>query len=314
MLPTAHGVVSQGGKAPRPPVGARGAPAYHSETGWRSPLSVAWETGWRFTVGPNDLAAQALLLFSEAGGTETVNLYRVADQTLLASAEITSPGGWAEVAIPLVTLQAGQTYMVSRYPPGGTPVAGSNPTRTVDGVLRPLPIDPSITYEGTYYNASGGFPNTAGSVLPGANVRFAAPASGYRFVRLNISAVAGGDLIRVRRLVYREAVGGADVTGAGVPFESSVNTASSASGHLYVENTSDWLVSTAVTAAWAAYDFGSGNPKEIAEYAVTCSTQVARAPRDWVLEGSNDLVTWDAIHTVTGATGWGSVQTRVYTP
>lgn len=65
---------------------------------------------------------------------------------------------------------------------------------------------------------------------------------------------------------------------------------------------------------WLQYDLGAGNEKEIAQYTIRARSDAANgAPRDWVLEASNDLITWDELDTVTGETGWSNGEQRVFT-
>lgn len=39
----------------------------------------------------------------------------------------------------------------------------------------------------------------------------------------------------------------------------------------------------------------------------------ARSPKDFTIEGSNDLVSWDVLKTLTSVTGWGSLETKSFT-
>src|ERR1035437_3966790 len=58
---------------------------------------------------------------------------------------------------------------------------------------------------------------------------------------------------------------------------------------------------------------GETVPNIATSYGIT-SPGSTRAPKDWTLEGSNDDSTWDTLDTVTNATGWGSNETRTFTP
>lgn len=291
-------------------LGGRG---FHSETQWGSPISSSAEIGWRFTVGASDIDVAALMLYDADGGTETVNLWRVSDTTLIATASVTSAGGWGEEEITPVTLAAGADYVVTRYAGGSTRNVDVTPDRFVTGENRAVVFDPSITFVGGRINSSGGFPSTSSGTHAGVNFRTPAPEAGYRFVRLNITAVNGGSTIRIDEVEYRATVGGADETGAGASFESSLLSGSFPSANLYTGTTSFWLTDSGDTAAWAAYDFGTADPQTVAQYAIKATSTTTDAPQDWTLEGSNDLETWDTLHTVTGETAWSSGETRTFT-
>lgn len=290
-----------------------GGPLRYAETTWGSAFASSAEFGWQFTVGANDITVAALMLYDADGGSETVNLWRVSDQALIASAVVTSPGGWAETEITPVTLSAGASYVVSRYAAGASRNVDSNAGRGIDGNNRGISVDPAITMVGGRFNSSGGFPASASGNLVGVNLRTVAPPSGYRFYRLNVSAVDGGTNIRIDELEYRESLGGSDVTGSGEATESRLLSNSFSSDNLYTGTTAFWLTPTGATTAWAAYDFGSGREKNIVQYTVKTGNTANQSPRDWTLEASHDFESWDVLHTVTGETGWSSGETRTYT-
>jgi len=65
---------------------------------------------------------------------------------------------------------------------------------------------------------------------------------------------------------------------------------------------------------WLQYDLGAGNEKELAQYTIRARADASDgSPRDWVLEASNDLLTWTVLDTVTGETGWSNGEQRVFT-
>lgn len=315
MLPTAHGIVSQGGIGDQPgPPALDGTPIQYGETGWgvQSPSSTS-EVGWRFTVGSSDLLATRLSLYQAGGATETVRLYRVSDQTLLASALIASAGSWAEAPITPVTLAAGEDYAVTRYAGGASRAYDQTPVRVVSGVSRSRLFNPAVTLVGGVYNPNGGFPSTAGSAGYSVNVHVAPPSVGYRFYRLRFTAANGGTQLRLRQIQLRSAIGGPDRTGTGVPWEDSLSGSTYPSSNLFLSNSDMWISASGVVNASVYYDFGTHNPQTIVQYAVTAGNSASQTPSGWVLEASNDLLTWDALHTVTGETGWSNGEQRVFT-
>lgn len=302
-------------KAPDPdPVGVT-APLRHGETGWGAPsLATEWEAGWRFTVGPNNLTATHLMLYQAAGASEKVNLYRVSTQTLVATADITSAGGWAESAITPVVLLAGEDYALTRYAGGASRSYDQTPHRDVDGIRRSVLYDPAITVVGGAYSTTGGYPSTSGGSCHSVNMRIAAPGAGYRFYRLHVTAANGGTNVRASRLELRAEIGGGDTTGSSVVWEDSLAHESFSAENLRTASTTTyWITASGVVDASAYYDFGTHNPQTIVQYAVRSANNASQAPSSWTLEASNDLVTWDVLHTVTGETGWSTSETRVFT-
>ena len=65
---------------------------------------------------------------------------------------------------------------------------------------------------------------------------------------------------------------------------------------------------------WLQYDMGVGNALSVAEYAVRARSDANNGtPKDWTLEGSNDLSSWTVLDTVSNETGWSNGEMRVYT-
>lgn len=309
-----HGVVSQGrAGGSSPPAAVLGGRALYGETSYGS-SSVNWEMGWAFTVGANDIHVGSLMIYAAGSATETVKIYRASDQTVVATASVSASGGWGETEITPVTLAAGTQYVIARTSGGSSRAVSTLMGRTVDGVNRGRPTDPAIGSVAGRANTGGdGYPTTNVGNIAAVNFRTLAPASGYRFYRLNFTLANGGGQYRIEEVQYRANVAGPDVTGAGKATENSLQGVSYISDRLYDDNlTTFWWSATGAEAAWVAYDFGSGREKAIAEYAITSSTAATEAPNAWTLEGSNDFETWDVLDTVTGETGWTSRETRVY--
>jgi len=74
-----------------------------------------------------------------------------------------------------------------------------------------------------------------------------------------------------------------------------------------------WISAIGGIPAWLKLDYGSGNEKIVTKYSVRgTKTYTTRSPKDWTFEGSNNDSDWDVLDTITGETGWGSVENRVF--
>jgi uncharacterized protein YidB (DUF937 family) len=62
---------------------------------------------------------------------------------------------------------------------------------------------------------------------------------------------------------------------------------------------------------WLQIDIGAGIPKTLYSYSILATEYLAaRAPKSWILYGSNDDTTWDTLSTITGQAGWAIGETR----
>jgi hypothetical protein len=81
-----------------------------------------------------------------------------------------------------------------------------------------------------------------------------------------------------------------------------------------------WAAINGVVVAfgWVRFDWGPGAAVLLASYSIKNMGGADyvffpnRSPNSWVVEGSNDTVTWDLLDTVTGQTGWGSEEVRTF--
>ncbi len=78
-------------------------------------------------------------------------------------------------------------------------------------------------------------------------------------------------------------------------------------------NTDIWTTGVSGTHWWQA-DYGVDAAPTIVSYSVTAgqTNGDSDAPREWVLQGSNDEGSWTDLATVSGETGWNSGETRAY--
>lgn len=308
MFPTAHGVVSQGGAVTPPEPGACGGPLIYNAAGWAAASNLTQNLGQRFTVGASPITVCALRYYHLTGGTETVYLYRQSDGALLASAIVTSSGGWGETSISPVTLAANTDYVVSSFAAGASRDVYRNPSS--------FNIDPGVTRVRSVFHTTASMPSTASAqTYVHAGFRTQAPVSGYRFYRWVISANNGRGTIDVAEAQLRESIGGPNVATGGLPYATSVFSSSlSASAAFDGDSGTHWSSASGVTSAELWYDHGTGSERSVVQYALQARSNANDgSPRDWVFEGSNDLITWDTLDTVTGQTGWANGETRVFT-
>jgi hypothetical protein len=76
-----------------------------------------------------------------------------------------------------------------------------------------------------------------------------------------------------------------------------------------------WLTD-GVSTGWLRLDIGSGNAKKLYSYAIAVNSapsQPERAPKNWIVQGSNNGSTWTDLNTQTNQTSWGSGETREFT-
>lgn len=97
-------------------------------------ISTTFQVGWQFLVGSNNLQVCALRANFPSARTETVRLWRVSDQVLVASASVTvvnAGGGWGETSITPVELSAGANYIVTtRMSDGSSRLANRTTAKT----------------------------------------------------------------------------------------------------------------------------------------------------------------------------------------
>lgn len=92
---------------------------------------------------------------------------------------------------------------------------------------------------------------------------------------------------------------------------------SAANGACYVfdgTNTSGWMANG--SPCWLQLDCGAGFRGILTSYQITApyTAYVARAPKNWTLQGSNDGATWDTIDTINNQTGWTHLEQRTFAP
>ena len=83
--------------------------------------------------------------------------------------------------------------------------------------------------------------------------------------------------------------------------------------YMAFDGTSVTWLATAST-GWLKIDVGAANAQTLHSYSMTMEIpEIARAAKNWTIQGSTDNTNWDTLDTVTGETGWSSTgETRYY--
>lgn len=125
-----------------------------------------------------------------------------------------------------------------------------------------------------------------------------------RFLGQNGGSSSGNLLILIPEIEMRTSIGGTDQCAGGTAIGSNGYAAGSSEDppSAFDNNSSTfyqgWFVATGSDASqysptWIGYDFGSGNDKDIIEIGISAhSSFLSRTPRIFIVESSDDSVTW----------------------
>src|SRR5688572_7242436 len=107
----------------------------------------------------------------------------------------------------------------------------------------------------------------------------------HRYWRIYATAGNGESNMGLAEIQLRASLGGADETGSGTASASS----GTSPGNL-VDNSdaTTWTTTGGAYPHWWAYDFGSGNDKDISEIAINARAQIRFAPTEFQLQYSDD--------------------------
>lgn len=134
----------------------------------------------------------------------------------------------------------------------------------------------------------------------------------HRYWQVNMTAADGGAEFRLSQIQFRTAAGGADVTQGSGGTASASSTSFGAPGNLFdTDPTNGWGRSVS-SGRSVTFDFGSGNAKDIVEFAIGAWSDPTMAPKDFTLRHSDDGVTFTTAATYTGITGWWAGQRRTF--
>lgn len=81
--------------------------------------------------------------------------------------------------------------------------------------------------------------------------------------------------------------------------------------YAFDRDTSTFWTTNSLNTGWIKYDFGINT--EILNYSITSrSGENGQAPKNWILEGSNDDINWITLDTQSNQSGWQQSEKRVY--
>ena len=140
----------------------------------------------------------------------------------------------------------------------------------------------------------------------------------YRYWRVYITANNGDQYTAIQEIELHAVRGGPDITSPSTPATaSSMATPAYPPSRLVsntLQNDNAWATEPGnVFPQWARFDLGT--PTEVAEFVVYPPNYnnpgQARAPKDFLIQGSNDDVNWDTVYNALGQINW---QTGNFTP
>lgn len=130
------------------------------------------------------------------------------------------------------------------------------------------------------------------------------PAPAYRYWRIYITALNdGGSQVALTEVELRGTVGGADLTTSSTPVLESSVSGGYYPGVYTVDGyiASFWISDTGVP-HWLRYDLGSA--EQVAQVAIYPWAAPMYCPRDFVIQGSADGVSFTNIKSFSGVAAW----------
>ena len=131
----------------------------------------------------------------------------------------------------------------------------------------------------------------------------------YRYWRVFVADINGADNVSINEIEFRATVGGADLTTPPTPtLQSSFRDSSWGAANTVVNDlsiTSAWIsASLATTNQYVSYDLGS--TKTVAQVAFYITSYVARAPKNFTVQGSSTGLTgpWTDVKEFANVTDW----------
>lgn len=219
-----------------------------------------------------------------------------------------------QVDVPLG--ESAERYDVEILNPSGSAVV-----RTFSGLTVP-----EVAYSSAQMTADlGGVPATlnvrvyqlsgrVGRGVPAvASVQVLAPRLSFRYWRVWVTAINGGSRLSIDELRYRDFAGNILTTPSSPVVVSSAFGGRPGSRAFDGDNLTDWSSASASMPQNIQVDMGT--PQEV----VTLGIDVPaggfeiNAPRDFLVEGSNDATNWTTVLTVVNSTGWGPGEERTFT-
>ena len=135
----------------------------------------------------------------------------------------------------------------------------------------------------------------------------ASTAPAYRYWRIYMQTNNGDPTYTALcEIELRSSVGGADLTTSSTPAASSTSYSAAYDASKTVdESTSTLWISAfnSTTNQWLRYDLGSA--QTVAQVAIyPQGDALSRAPKDFIIQGSNDGTNFTNVKSITNATGW----------
>lgn len=132
----------------------------------------------------------------------------------------------------------------------------------------------------------------------------AAVSKTWRYWRIFVQTNNGGNLISLGEVQLRATVGGSDLTTTSTPVTAS-NAANAPVTNIRDNDTATlWATGVGVTTdSWVRLDLGTTQTVlQVAMYPQ--STLLNRAPKDFIIQGSDDGTTFTDVKAFTDVTGW----------
>lgn len=146
----------------------------------------------------------------------------------------------------------------------------------------------------------------------GSSILGTGRANAYTW-RVRVTATNGGATLEIIQIELRDSGGTNLATGGGACGSrgSTYGLNNGSFGSAWDGNVGTWWGVSGGTSMdeWTCYTVGT--PPSIATLAMTARGETT-APRDFVLEYTNDLDTWTNALTVSNSTGWGANETRTW--
>lgn len=136
----------------------------------------------------------------------------------------------------------------------------------------------------------------------------------HRYWRIFFDDTASTSWLEISEIEFREVSGVPQTPSGGTASASSIYGSGYEAARAFDGNNATvWSSATSQARnSWLKYDYGSGNEKEIVEYAVTCNTN-QYSPRGFFVQWSDDDIDWTtAGPVVSGEVSWTNKEQRVF--
>lgn len=180
-----------------------------------------------------------------------------------------------------------------------------------------LPLEFALEYSDDGSTWTNSFSISKAGWSASTTYTFSAPGAGpaYRNWRLYSATLNGANVMSCAEMELRIATGGADQTGSGTATSDS-NTVSHTASSAFDNSASTYWESNTALPHWIAYDFGSGNAKNVTQIAFTARNDVngpSQSPNAFDVQYGDNGVTWKTKWSVNAQSGWTAGETRTFT-